>query len=195
MTKEDELLEIVKKLEPVLGEQVKALWYLYLNKTDEKKKRAIERQIVLLGELTLKLFEEPILLKPPRTEGGIHLGDILYRDEKVDNFTISSEDLVRHTGILGATGVGKTNILLILINQLFKRDIPFIFFDIKQNFRHLLTKTEFKGKLKISVLGTNIGQFKDNHLAFPEHPILPRKLWALMWANFVFELAYVCAED
>ena len=52
----------------------------------------------------------------------------------------------------------------------------------------MLSNPNYKGKIRVSILGTDIGGFKDNHLAFPEHPVLPRKTWALMWANFIIKL-------
>ncbi|MBI4167607.1 MAG: ATP-binding protein [Candidatus Aenigmarchaeota archaeon] len=186
-----ELLEIVRKLEPILGSDVRELWYSYLNAVLPSLKDRRARDILLLGELVLGLYDEPVLLRPPEQEfheGKIELGKILYGHEETGNFTLDKEALVRHVGIFGTTGSGKTNLLYLLIEQLQRNGIPFQFFDVKQNFRHLLEKTEFEEKIKVSILGTDIGNFKDNHLAFPEHPILPRKLWALMWANFVIKL-------
>lgn len=189
--RDKELLEIVRKLEPVFGVETKKLWYSYLNATLPSLKDRRARDILLLGELALGLYDQPVLLRPSEPdfhEDKIELGRVLYGNKERGIFSLDKNALVRHVGIFGTTGSGKTNLLYLLIEQLHKKGIPFQFFDVKQNFRHLLEKEEFEDKIKVSILGTEIGNFKDNHLAFPEHPILPRKLWALMWGNFVIKL-------
>jgi type IV secretory pathway VirB4 component len=68
------------------------------------------------------------------------------RHEKRD-YELQPRELCRHILTNGETGAGKTNLHYQLLSQLHQNDTPFLAFDLKQDYRHLLNTERFKDDL------------------------------------------------
>lgn len=75
-------------------------------------------------------------------------------------FGLNLEELKEHTLITGRSGSGKTTIIYLMMLQLLKKGVPFLAFDFKQDYRHLL-------KYKSDVYVFNWKNFKFNPLRPP----------------------------
>lgn len=82
--------------------------------TAETAKRA--REVVLLAEEAHEA----------RTGVGLRLGHVIINNRARHYHRVGVDDLTRHALIVGATGSGKTNSTLNLLNQLAARNIPFL---------------------------------------------------------------------
>jgi predicted transcriptional regulator len=96
-------------------------------------------------------------------------------------FGLTLEELNQHTLITGRAGSGKTTILYLIALQLLQQGIPFLAFDFKQDYRHLL---RYRGR---DICVFNSRNFRFNPLKPPENcdPIT----WMQAFTN-VFAQAY-----
>ena len=130
----------LRKLEPKLGKKTsRALW---LASRDAKLRRHVDPFISALSDSLLGRHyrEEQILLPPPslpESAGSIDVGDVWY-DEKRGRLGLRPEEVVRHVGILGASGSGKTTAAFRLVRSLLESGYPVIVFDVKRTWRSLL---------------------------------------------------------
>ena len=84
-----------------------------------------------------------ILLPPPHalsTYGEYELGNVIWNGSSTGTFGLWENELCQHIGIFGRTGGGKTNLALLLLQQLMKNNRPFLILDWKRSYRQL-TKT------------------------------------------------------
>ena len=119
----------------------------------------IDRQILSTAHKVLGDFQDKILLSlpPKHTAGGeIHLGTIVYEEEKYP-FGISRGELLQHLGIFGRSGAGKSNVVFHILDQLTKKNIPWLFFDWKRTARHVSI-----GTAKIYTPGRSLSPFLFN---------------------------------
>ena len=151
-----EVKEILRKLEPVIGNKAKGLWYLNLFSEDKTLLR-------LLLDKKVKLdFKESICLPPPipdKTAGDYHIGDVIYPEEEYSKFGLKEEEFIKHILITGMTGSGKTNLSFHLLKELAKKNKPFLVFDWKRNYKDLKQLPEFKD-LTVIRLGSKESDFK-----------------------------------
>jgi archaellum biogenesis ATPase FlaH len=141
--------EKLKLLKPILRP---AQWgYLrvqYLFENDPRKKREIENMIdLLIAQHVPGLTSEHILLPPPEGDdiaGDYPIGEVSYPDASCGTFGIREPEWIKHCGIFGKTGSGKTTLALRILKELCQKNRPFLIFDFKRNYRDLLKHPEFE---------------------------------------------------
>jgi len=100
--------EVFRKLRPVMGPQLDALWQEYLV-ADAESRQTIERMLcVLLAQRLRETFESGhVLLKPPPRElaaGSYPAGTVHYGQEGFHPFGLREEELIQHVGIHARRG-------------------------------------------------------------------------------------------
>ncbi|MGB7295228.1 MAG: DUF87 domain-containing protein [Candidatus Aminicenantales bacterium] len=99
--------------------------------------------------------------------GEYELGKVVYAGQECHPFGLRENEWLRHVGIFGTTGSGKTNCAFLLLRELAKKKKPFLIFDWKRNYRDLLALPEFKG-LKVYTIGRDVSPLLFNPLIPPE---------------------------
>jgi DNA helicase HerA-like ATPase len=92
-----------------------------------------------LMQLFEKLFS-PLPFEQPQdncVDGTIRIGKVK-QTEGVLPFGLNLDEINQHTLVVGRVGSGKTTLLCLIMIQLYKNGIPFLAFDFKQDYRHLL---------------------------------------------------------
>ncbi len=169
MAEIDEIKDLTRKLEPKLGAKAENLWNWWL--TSRTPLETLENKQLLrsIAENELGVsYADPIRLPPPVEDllkGDYSLGTVIYPDEPYAEIGLTDRDFPRHLLIVGATGVGKTNLMFNILRELANRNKPFLIFDWKQNYRHLKALSGFKD-LRIFRLG-------DDDCAFKFNPLIP----------------------
>jgi len=101
-------------------------------------------ELLKLSEIKIAMSKKPFIPSPSLEEssGDIVLGIVLNGDQKLHPFSISLEDINRHTAIFSSTGMGKTTLVINILLQLLNRQepIPFLVTDWKRDLRHLTRK-------------------------------------------------------
>lgn len=69
-------------------------------------------------------------------DGAIRIGRV--KQEGVP-FGLDLDELTEHVLIVGRAGSGKTTVIYLMMIQLFRMGVPFWAFDVKQDYRHLLS--------------------------------------------------------
>ena len=157
--------EVLNKLEPVIPEKVRA-WRRGMELSSPNTKLLIERHARLQFARAFK--PGTLLLRPPPPStfrGKLSLGTTMY-SKAWGPFGLSFDELLQNLVILGRSGAGKTNIANLLVTNLLKRNIPFIFFDWKRTCRDLLPA--WPNKLKVFTPGRDVAPFQFNLLSPPE---------------------------
>jgi hypothetical protein len=159
--KMDPIEEKLKLLRPFISSQQ---WgYLrmqYIFEKDFKKKKEVENIIdFLISQHVPGLKADHILLPPPeksRLAGEYLVGDVLYPDKPLGTFGVRENEWLRHCGIFGKTGSGKTTLAIRIIKELCRRKKPFLIFDYKRNYRDLLKHPDFKNEeILVFTVGRN----------------------------------------
>jgi len=187
-----EVKELLKKLEPVMRDKIKALWYLNLLSKDSKERKQNKDLLRLLADKKAKQnYQETIRLPPPAEEylrGEYKIGTVIFPDKEYSEFGLNDEDFIKHILIAGMTGTGKTNLGFSMLRELAKRRKPFLVFDWKNNYRDLKQFSEFKD-LKIIRLGDSDCDFKFNPLVPP--PGVNDKHWMAMLVDVIKHAFFV----
>lgn len=137
------LPDLFRRLKPLYGKQIDALWLEY-QLADVERKREIEGVLTLLAtrRLGMAVGDEKLLLDaPPENvigDGEFTIGDASYPGLPPYPFRVRRNELLRHIFILGPTGTGKSTLLLNLLVQVQSAGLPFMVFDFKRNYRSLL---------------------------------------------------------
>jgi hypothetical protein len=123
-----------KSMEKLLG--------LYAVEDDPDQKQEIKTDIeTILGSYAPHLLftEKPLLQSPQLDEcsGEIVLGTVMQGNRNLHSFAVSLSDLQKHVAIFGSTGFGKTTLIINILGQLLGHGIPFLYFDFKQDLRHI----------------------------------------------------------
>jgi hypothetical protein len=120
---------------------------------------------ILLAEKYRKMGEThtrnyPYLPPPDKktSQGDIKLGDVYYGPHKLYPFGLRPKELIKHTGVLGITGSGKTNTGFVMLEELHKLGIPVMVFDWQKNFRNIVT-TRWGRQYRIFTVGRAISPF------------------------------------
>ena len=136
--------EILRTLEPVMGqERIKRLWRAYLL-ADATERRTLENALEAYAAQVL--MDNPAaapagLFPPPQPEtclGDIDLGRVLYAGRDKYLFGLRRDEILRHVGIYGSSGCGKSNAIALILDGLSRHNVPFMLFDFKRTFRALL---------------------------------------------------------
>lgn len=163
-----EIKESLRKLKPLLGKRADALWYSYLFSDSKENERDIIR---ILADKQAKVnYNEEIRLPPPEKElleGEYYLGDVYYAQDFFSKFGLREDEWIKHLLITGMTGTGKTNTSSLILEQLKKKNKPFLVFDWKKNYRELLQLEEFKDTVVYTV--------SSDVLPFYFNPLIPPK--------------------
>jgi len=162
--------DTLRKLAPVVGSaRVNELWRVYLA-SDMDDQRELER--ILEAQAANLLNEDaagsPAGLFPPpppeRAIGSLDLGRIKYGGRTTHLFGLRTEELLRHVGLYGSSGSGKSNGIALILDGLTREKVPFMLVDFKRTFRALL-----KDYAKILVFAAG-----DSHTApFQFNPLIP----------------------
>ena len=161
--KMDLIDEKLKLLKPILpSKQWGYLRIMYILEKDFRKRREIESMIdFLIAQNIPGLKSESILLPPPENNlltGEYPIGKVLYPDKAFSIFGVKESEWIRHCGIFGKTGSGKTTLAVRLIKELCKKNKSFLIFDYKRNYRDLLKHPEFeKEEILVFTVGRNHG--------------------------------------
>jgi hypothetical protein len=183
-----DVLESLRRLEPMIGPRAQKLWLIYLG-SDFKNKKKIEEIIQILSDRYLKQDyheKDKIFLPPPLpkiADGEYQIGDVIYPEGYYSPFGIKEDEWIQHIGIFGRSGSGKTNVAYIIIKELKKKSKPFLIFDWKKNYRDLLSDEQFKDLLVFTV-GTKTSPFFFNPLIPP--PGTPPKVLIKSVKNILF---------
>ncbi len=168
MISDEELKEMVHKLEPVLGPKTKTLWYRFINAKTSQRREALGRKIRLLAERFLDHYENRIRLPPPNpeeTNGEYKLGTIIYPDEPYSDIGLREDEFCKHIMIVGMTGTGKTTATIQILKELRRRGKRFMVFDWQREYKKLKKTDEFKD---VKVLRIEKGGFLFNPLIPPK---------------------------
>ena len=171
MAWQNEVEDLFRKLKPVLGKEIDALWLAYNTQTDARSRQEIVGILYSLASKYLdETFDKKLLLSVPEADiadGEYRLGQVIYAGEELHPFGLREDEWLRHVGIFGTTGSGKTNCAFLLLRELAAKKKPFLIFDWKRNYRDLLTLDEFKGT-RIYTIGRNVSPLFFNPLIPPE---------------------------
>jgi len=167
--------EKLKLLKPILPPSLwSGLRIRYIFESDFKKRQEIESMLdFFISQHVPGLPSEHILLPPPDRSlvaGDYPVGDVIYPDRSQGTFGIREKEWIRHCGIFGKTGSGKTTLAVRLIKELCKKDKPFLIFDYKRNYRDLLKHPDFKDQeiIIFTVGRNNVVPFYFNPKLAPE---------------------------
>ncbi len=170
MTPLDEINDLARKLEPVVGRTARGLWLLNLFSRDGKEASENKNLLRLLADQQARVnYQRSIRLPPPEPAqliGDYNLGTVIYPDSPYGTLGLRPEELVKHVLIAGMTGTGKTNLALHILKQLGEKGVPFLVFDWKQNYRKL-KKLPSLTNLKVIRIGDEKCDFKFNPLIPP----------------------------
>jgi len=170
MTWQDEVESLFRKLKPVLGKEIDSLWLAYNTQTDSRSRAEIVGILYSLASKYLdETYDKKLLLSLPEKEvidGEYGLGKVIYGDREYHPFGLRENEWLRHVGIFGTTGSGKTNCAFLLLRELVKKGKPFLIFDWKRNYRDLLTLDEFR-ETKIYTIGRSVSPLFFNPLIPP----------------------------
>ena len=167
--------EKLKLLKPILPPSLwSGLRIRYIFESDFKKRQEIESMLdFFISQHVPGLPSEHILLPPPDRSlvaGDYPVGDVIYPDRSQGTFGIREKEWIRHCGIFGKTGSGKTTLAVRLIKELCKKKKPFLIFDYKRNYRDLLKHPDFKDQeiIIFTVGRNNVVPFYFNPKLAPE---------------------------
>jgi len=187
-----EIKELLQKLEPILGNKSKALWYLYLFSKDSKSEQSNKELLRLLADKKANLdYKEEIRLPPPvpeKLKGKYNIGKVIYPDEEYATFGFQENEFIKHILITGMTGTGKTNLSIHILSQLNKHNKPFLVFYWKRNYQTLKQLPGFQN-LKVIRPGSNECKFKFNPLIPP--PSINPKHWMTMLVDVIKHAFFV----
>ena len=156
-TVEDKL----RLLKPVLSpKQWSYLRIQYVLEKDLRKRREIESMMdLLIAKEVEGLKIDEILLPPPdrgSLVGDYAIGEVIYPEKPFATFGVREKEWIRHCGIFGKTGSGKTTLTMNILRKLCQRQKPFLIFDYKRNYRDLLKHPDFeKEEILIFTVGRN----------------------------------------
>ncbi|RNC81389.1 MAG: ATP-binding protein [Phycisphaera sp.] len=125
-------------LQPLLGRHADALDYAWL--TGDSHER---REIEITAELMRRQTGGGVLLDPPSYDQAaepVSLGQIRHGNRQLGSYGLTHEQLMRHTGVFGSSGSGKSNLVLHALTQLVEQGIPWLLFDYKRSARALLSR-------------------------------------------------------
>lgn len=135
----DETREFLSRLNSHLDMEIFENYFsIYLMEEDPEEKERVRNDIEsILGIYAPKLLfsKKPVLKAPPESPGQITLGNVMQGERELHPYRVSTETVNKHMAIFGATGSGKTSLVVNTLRQLSKAGISWLAFDIKQDLR------------------------------------------------------------
>lgn len=178
MAFQDEIESLFRKLKPVLGKEIDSLWLAYHTQTDSRSRAEVLGMLYSLASQYLdETFDKKLLLSLPSEEqsaGDYELGRVVYAGQEMHSFGLREAEWLRHIGIFGTTGSGKTNCAFILLSILRRMGKPFLVFDWKRNYRDLLALPDF-ANMKVYTIGREESPLLFNPLIPP--PGTSAQIW------------------
>jgi len=153
--------EKLRLLKPILSPaQWRYLRVQYVLEKDFRKKMDIENMMdFLIAKHVPGLTTEQILLPPPEKSllvGDYPAGEVMYPGGSFGIFGVREDEWIKHCGIFGKTGSGKTTLSIQILKELCNHNKPFLIFDYKRNYRDLLKHPDFaKEEILIFTVGRN----------------------------------------
>ena len=167
-----EVREALERLRPALGASTETLWASYLA-ADMNGRRELESQLLLMDMARNKTGpgQGPPPLPPPApgvVAGWLRLGEVVYPNTPPTPFGLNRGELIQHVGIFGRSGAGKTNTVMCLLRELLEKEVPFLIFDWKRNYRDLLAAPWVpEGKVRPVTVGRDLAPLRLNPLRPP----------------------------
>lgn len=162
--------ELCRKLKPIIGDKADRYWLAYLSQ-DHRGKQEIEIALNMLAakRLGTDVSTPDTHLSAPTKEiaaGAYPLGSVIYANRLLYPFGLQEQEWIQHTAIFGRSGAGKTNTVIIIIEDFLKHKKPFLIFDWKRNYRDLLaTRNE---EILVYTVGRETVPFTFNPLIPPQ---------------------------
>lgn len=115
------------------------------------------------------LSDTPIFAYPaPEEAHGEYLLGYIDNQGKTYPFYLRESEMIKHLLFLGASGSGKSNLVLLLVTQLLPNGKPFLIIDWKRNYRDLLAFPETTGyDILVFTVGRDVCPFHFNALIPP----------------------------
>lgn len=186
----EKIEEKLKLLQPVLpARQWNGLRMTWLLEKDFRKRKQLEQLVdLLLAKHLPGLIMDQILLPvadPGKLTGEYPVGQAMYASQPVGRFGVKEGDWLKHVGLFGKTGSGKTTLAMRLLREICRHDKPFLIFDYKRNYRDLLTHPDFKDQeILIFTVGRNdIAPFFFNPKVKP--PGVEEHVWTKQLAEII----------
>lgn len=159
--------DALSKLEHLIPAAVSS-WRHTLPLVDSGTRDLLEKHILVTATRLLGPdWERRLLLPPPPRKlasGALKLGAVHF-DKELYPFGLASKELLQGLGIFGRSGAGKTNTVFVLLRELARKGIPFLFLDWKRTCRHLLPT--LGRKARVYTPGRNLSPFSFNPLVPP----------------------------
>ncbi len=134
--------EICKRLKPIFGDKIDAIYLKYRLADSMDAKLEIERALNALYHKHLEsLLSDRVLLEPPPKQaigGEYPLGKVNYADKDLYTFALRERDWPRHLCVSGMSGSGKTMFAFQILGNFILKEKPFLVFDWKKSFRPLM---------------------------------------------------------
>ncbi len=104
-----------------------------------------EMQVFLLSKIKEEFeklqsifpISDPLFPLVKRKEGGFEVGNLIYKDQIIGRFSLSTDDLNRNILIVGSTGHGKTSLIYSILNKISEKGIKYLAFDMKKDYKIL----------------------------------------------------------
>lgn len=177
--------ELSKKLKPLFGNKIDALYFRYITSESPEEKTEIIQLLTALYQKNLsKLLESKVLLAPPKKElvqGDFPLAKVVYNDKELFNFGLNEKDWPRHVCISGMSGSGKTTFAFAILNNFIQKNKPFMVFDWKKSFRPLM-------KQDSSIMTFTVGNDKVSNLFKMNINKPPQGVSPKEWINVLCDL-------
>ncbi|MCK4342537.1 MAG: DUF87 domain-containing protein [Phycisphaerae bacterium] len=163
--------ELCRKLQPILGKKIDALWRVYLAQSDADGKADIEQTLELLAAKHLGTGFQPDRspFPPPSRQfaksGDTRIGQVSYGHRELYPFLLKSGRLKEHILVAGRSGSGKTNLTFVLMQGIMARDIKVVAMDWKRGYRDLL---QIQPDLRVYTIGRSVAPFRFNPLIPPK---------------------------
>lgn len=164
-----EIEDLVRRLEPIIGREQAQHYLQNLNngRFVPTLKKAVERQIKELArqyELDSQITIYPV---PKRSAvyGEYLLGHCYYGNQRMNaQCGLREEDFIKHIGVFGATGSGKTTTAMRIIRQLCEKEKPFLILDPKGTWQSIVRKP-WASNVKVLKLGSSYAPYFFNPFA------------------------------